>query len=391
MRGKYLVRSAGAFAALSLADAVLSLLPRDKPADKSGDLRRVLIGVGGHLGDAVMATGALGLIARTRPDLELGIAAGNWSAEVFRGHPAVRWLHAVDHWKLNRSPLRLPEKLRHSSATTRAAVAAIRKVRYDAAVDLYPFFPNMASLFARAGVPIRIGYSSGGLGALYTDAVTWTHDQTHMTAKHARLVAHLFAAPDAAGRELQYQLPPATSAVNARVDALLARPLLERFIVLHPGAGAAQKEWPLARWKALAAEFRDRGYTIVVTGAGIRDEASARQIIANVPECVDLTGRVTWPEFVEVVRRAALVISGDTAAAHVAAACGTRQVALFSGITDSVEWRPAGLNGKVLMQPVPCAPCFRNDGCDSMTCIRGVGVAQVVGTAIEILNDSGRP
>jgi len=389
MRGRYLVRSNGAFAALTVADAVLGLVAHNKPGKKRRDLRRVLIGIGGHLGDAVMATGALRLIARTRPDLEIGVAAGSWSADVFRGHPSVKWLHAVDHWKLNRSPLHLTAKLRRSAATARTAVGEIRATDYDAAVDLYPFFPNMAAVFARAGVPIRIGYSSGGLGALYTDSVAWTHERTHerthMTAKHARLVARLLDLADVEGRELLYLLPRTTAEICGRVDALPVQQT-ERFVVLHPGTGAMQKEWPIASWRELAKEFRDRCIHIVVTGSGIRDQAAAQAIVEYVPECLNLTGRVTWQEFVEVVRRASLVISGDTAAAHVAAACETPQVALFSGITDSVEWRPAGLAGEVVMQPVPCAPCFRNDGCDVMTCIRGVGVDTVLERALKILN-----
>jgi hypothetical protein len=39
----------------------------------------------------------------------------------------------------------------------------------------------------------------------------------------------------------------------------------------------------------------------------------------------------------------------------------------------------------VMMQQVPCAPCYRKTGCTTMTCIRSLSAAAVAAQVFEVL------
>ena len=392
MLGRYLVRNRVANAGLRMTDATLGVLNRARAPEIPDDPQRILIATGGHLGDAVMATAILADLHAAFPHARLDVTAPSWNVGVFDGHPLVNRVHVVDHWKLNRAAISRRTKVAHYLSTATRAVREIVALKYDVAIDTYPFFPNAAGVLWRARVPVRIGYASGGFGPLYTHTLDWVDDREHITTKQRRLSRIL-----AKRRELpsvpQYALAPTTTDVDSRLDRLLGADSDRSIVILHAGAGTVQKDWPLARWVELATKLDSLGGArVVLTGAGARDAEIAQTLAAQVPGCRSLVDALSWAEFVGVVRRSALVVSGDTSAAHVAAACATPHITLFTGINDSAEFRPLSQlsadRSAVLMQAVPCAPCFRNDGCEAMSCIREIETDHVLRTALEMLSKS---
>ncbi len=66
----------------------------------------------------------------------------------------------------------------------------------------------------------------------------------------------------------------------------------------------------------------------------------------------------TLREYVELVRRARLVVAADTGPLHLACAAGTPVVALF-GPTDPRRNGPFDPADEVVRAVPPCAPCYR--------------------------------
>jgi ADP-heptose:LPS heptosyltransferase len=387
MRGRYLVRNRVANAGLVVADAALGALYSSRGTQRIPESpERILIATGGHLGDAVIATAMLADLHEAFPGAALDVLAPSWNAAVFEGHPFVRRVHCVDHWKVNRAPLSRAAKIARYVSMARAAASEISNAKYDVAIDSYPFFPNMAGVLWRAGIPIRVGYASGGFGPLYTHATEWVDDREHIAEKQRRLT-RLVTRERTLAAEPAYRLAPDTPAVEHSLNELLDRNDTRPVVLLHAGAGSVQKDWPLEHWTRLAAELvNDGSVRVLLTGAGARDASIARQIAQTISSVESLVDQLSWSEFVGVVRRAALVVSGDTSAAHVAAACGTPHVALFTGINDASEFRPLSKRGAVLMHPVPCAPCFRGEGCTTMACIRQIAPDHVLRTGLALLS-----
>jgi predicted lipopolysaccharide heptosyltransferase III len=119
--------------------------------------------------------------------------------------------------------------------------------------------------------------------------------------------------------------------------------LREQVIVMHAGSARSEKFWQTERWAELIQHcLRNYPHLLVLTGGrGATEQAHLAAIKASTsdPRLLDLSGRLTLPQFAALVARAALLIGIDSASAHFADALGRPQVVLF-GMTNPYHWRP---------------------------------------------------
>lgn len=385
MRGRYLIRHPLKVAAVAIRDALLRLVSA-KPAPVPQDPRRILLANWGHLGDVVTTLGMAAALRKRFPQASLGIVVGSWGAAPARASGLFDTLHVIDHAAINRSAAGRGEKRARHRATQATAMVEISAAGYDLAIDCYPFHPPAHPIFHRAGIPVRAGFVSGGCGPLLTHQVAWD-DASLPIAGHYRALLHALW-PD------QFW-----SINDMRPRAARCRPpssdqLATPYIVLHPGAGAAYKDWGTEKWRTLASLLRDHpataGFTLVVTGAGAGELAVASQLKNDRPDLLDLAGHADWPEFEAIVASAALVICPDTVTAHLAAKYDTPVLAIFTGANDPAQWGPYSAVGHVVVQAVACAPCNR-PGCGVMACIAGTTPQQVLERTIAILASPATP
>lgn len=118
------------------------------------------------------------------------------------------------------------------------------------------------------------------------------------------------------------------------------------YALLHPGAGAPDKCWPLERFVTLANELAVDGPVAFAVGPAERDrwDASALDAIeGSWPTllCPDL------PLLAGAVGAAKLFVGNDSGPAHLAAAVGTPTLALF-GPTRPAHFAPVGRTVRTL-------------------------------------------
>jgi ADP-heptose:LPS heptosyltransferase len=380
LHGRYLVRNRLWRWWLRCADTILSLRRgHDAAVPLPAMPTRILLCVGGHLGDAVLATAVVSDLQRALPGVAIGVASGTWNRAILEGHPKVQWFHGVDHWKLNRAMRSFPRRWLAHWRSRRVAVRQIGAIGYDLAIDLYPYYPNFAPVLAMAGVPRRVGYDSGGYGPLYTAPIPWEPERTVIDDHRALLREALPTVPVSvtfAGLELPRI--PAETPLRVR-EKLGATGLTPRaYVVIHVGAGLSHKQWPVPHWTAIAGEIRARQVAVVLTGAGAAERRTADHIQQDVPTAINAVDRLSWDEFRWILANARVVLSADTVAAHVAAAEGIPSVAIVSGIEPQGRWAVPSPDRILLTHQVPCAPCFRSTGCGEMLCVRGVAPAELL-------------
>ncbi|MEU5830287.1 glycosyltransferase family 9 protein [Micromonospora tulbaghiae] len=129
-----------------------------------------------------------------------------------------------------------------------------------------------------------------------------------------------------------------------RADLALRRPAPDGFpagvTIVHPGAKAAQRRWPVARFAAVARELAGRGHRVVVTGSPAeRGLATAVARAAGLPGDAVLAGATDVGELAALVAYARLVLCGDTGIGHLATAYATPSVLLFGPVPPS-WWGP---------------------------------------------------
>ncbi len=125
--------------------------------------------------------------------------------------------------------------------------------------------------------------------------------------------------------------------VRSRVDP--ARP----YAVIHPGAGAEAKRWPLEKFQAVAQKIPQ---VLFVLGPSEQDRWSDEQIenltarwpVLKAPELPTLAG---------VLAGAKVYLGNDSGPSHLAAAVGTQTVGLF-GPTNPAHFGPCGPRVRIL-------------------------------------------
>ncbi|MET7291050.1 glycosyltransferase family 9 protein [Streptomyces griseoloalbus] len=127
-------------------------------------------------------------------------------------------------------------------------------------------------------------------------------------------------------------------------DLLLPRPRTTSpapgAVVLHPGAGAPARCWPVERYAAVATVLRERGVRVVVTGGADEGDVVARLAKqAGLPDTDVFAGGLPFDRLSALLAAARAVVSGDTGIAHLAVAHATPTVTLFGPVPPS-RWGP---------------------------------------------------
>ncbi|MBQ1093520.1 glycosyltransferase family 9 protein [Streptomyces sp. B93] len=206
----------------------------------------------------------------------------------------------------------------------------------DAAVDLHGNGPPSHRLLQRLR-PLEL-FAFAHPGTPEIEGPPW-YAEEHERDRWCRLLAAYGIAADPA--DLRLPRPPGPSPAPGAV-------------VLHPGAGAPARQWPVERYAVVARALRERGHRVVVTGG-----PGERDLVADLARRAGLTGAdvfdgtLTLPRLSALVADAHTVVSGDTGIAHLATAHATASVTLF-GPTPPSRWGPpAHPRHQVLWHPGP--------------------------------------
>jgi ADP-heptose:LPS heptosyltransferase len=266
------------------------------------------------LGDLLAGVPALRALRRACPDHELVLAGPAGLGPVAAATGAV-------------------DRLLPAAAPGRAVPAVLDWTGPppDLAVDLHGNGP--ASLRPLAALhPRRL------LGFAAPDGPPW-YAEEHERDRWCRLLtAYGF---DADPADLLLPRPPGPSPAPGAV-------------VLHPGAGAPSRCWPVDRYAAVAEALRARGHRVVVTGGADENDLVARLAKdARLPDTDVFGGGLPYGRLAALVAGAHAVISGDTGVAHLAVAHAAPSVTLFGPVPPSRWGPPAHPRHRVLWHPGP--------------------------------------
>ncbi|RAO20717.1 glycosyltransferase family 9 protein [Micromonospora noduli] len=153
--------------------------------------------------------------------------------------------------------------------------------------------------------------------------------------------------------------------------------------IVHPGAKAAQRRWPVDRFAAVARELTCRGHRVVVTGSSgegvLAAEVAAR---AGLPGSAVLAGRTGVGEVAALVAHGRLVVAGDTGIGHLATAYATPSVLLFGPVSPALWGPPVNRpwHRALWAGPVPSGRAVA----ETHPALAAPGVAQVLEAAEEV-------
>lgn len=194
---------------------------------------------------------------------------------------------------------------------------------------------------------------------------------THEIHRHFRFVSAV------AGKPVVAESP--------RIDWPVRPPVIDidgPYAVINPGSNEPGRRWPFASYVAVAGKLLAMGWKVVVVGTrGERWDAALMDDLARRDGVIDMTGRTTLSQLMDLMAGAGLVISNDTGPAHLSIALGAPTLVIVGGghFTSFVPY-PDDVcpeNARFVYETMDCYHCFwrchkRDSKFDVFPCVAAV-------------------
>lgn len=298
------------------------------------------------VGDMVMAQCLFKLLKANDPHAVIDVLAPAWSSALLARMPEVAesLVMPLQHGQLN-----LADRYRLGKS--------LRAKHYTDAIILPNSFKS-ALIPWWAKIPRRVGFQREMRFLLLNDG-------RFLDKKRYPLMIERFMAlglPAGSPLPKPHPLPELQISAETQAAALrrhqLAMPK-NPVLALCPGAefGPA-KRWPPEYYAEIARTQLNQGWDVFIFGSP-KDQDAADCIMQQTQNrAINLTGKTSLAEAVDLLALATLVISNDSGLMHIAAALKKPLLALY-GPTSAAFTPPLYKEAKVLSLSLECQPCFQ--------------------------------
>jgi ADP-heptose:LPS heptosyltransferase len=285
-----------------------------------------------RLGDMIVSTHVMRVIAESHPGLTLDVLASPANAAGIEGAPFVRKVIVFDK--------------RNVGSYARTA-AALRAERYDAVIDCMVTAPSVTTLLLMlaSGAPYRVGIAGRGNDAAINVAVPAAGGIQYMPIELGALSAAFGIDPQSVDWRPELYLTPKQieSAAGRWRSVGTGDGLLKaegsrgnRRVLVNVSAGTAIRQWQVEKYAAVIAHLKKRWpeAVVLITGAPT-DQDRVNEVArlggaspASTPKLADVFALVATADF---------VFTPDTSIAHAASAFGPLTVVMHR-ITEPLRW-----------------------------------------------------
>lgn len=314
----------------------------------TSDVRKVLVRAPNWLGDAVMSLPFFASLRATLPEATIVCSCRPSLAALFRSVESIDSVIPLDE-----------SRGRSGLAAIRLNAAILREEHADCAFALPSSF-GTAMILWLARIPRRVGHAAEGRGMLLTNSIPYSRNgkRPHRAEGYLSLLSLAF--PDATlTRDLTFN--PNADAAKAADELVVRKPEDAPVLALGPGAAQTNKMWDPERFADIARRWIDQynGTVLLMGSAEERPLASVIRMVLRTAQVRDCTGRGDIAVAAECIRRSDVFLGNDSGLSHLAAAVGTKTVAI-SGPGDPNEVAPFSPLAVTVKHPLFCSPCYKN-------------------------------
>lgn len=318
------------------------------------------------VGDMVMAQCLFKLLKQKQPDASIDVLAPAWSLPLLTRMPEIRntIIMPLGHGRLG-----LRERYRLGKT--------LRKHAYDQAI-LLPNSWKSALIPWFARIPKRTGWRGEMRYFLLNDLRIL--DKKRYPLMIERFMALGLMPNEAIPRD--YPIPALQISAESQAKALQKHqlnPPTTRILALCPGAefGPA-KRWPEEYYAAVANAKLDEGWQVWIFGSPKDNEVALRIMELTRERCVNLAGRTSLEEAIDLLALSTSVVTNDSGLLHISAALNKPLVAIYGPTTTSFT-PPLNSQAQTLSLKLDCQPCFqRTCPLKHHRCMRDLPSAQVL-------------
>ena len=342
------------------------------------------------IGDLVLSMTTVRALKHSYPDTAIDLLALPASAKVVMGDPDLNEIITYDPniWRRPKALIQIK-----NWRNTYNLLSHLRARDYDIAVSVFGRWAGILAVLS--GAKRRVGFGRESYPGLMTDNVRGYHwrfgDHKHEVDYCLKLARAAGAITSTADRTPHLYVDPVA---HQQLEQLLEREGIvpeKPFIACHISSNNGQsKRWPIPYWAILIDKLiRGQNAQVILTGAP-DDKPLIEWVTRQMQErAINLAGKTSLPQLVALLKRANLLISGDSGPMHIAAAVGTPLIAIH-GPTDPALSGPVSPTATVLRSDIWCSPCYNaKDSADcrfyTTQCMKNILPSQVYKVAQEKL------
>jgi len=330
---------------LELGIATIALFARHQksyPVDQP----RMFILRNNDLGDVIVITPVFEALKRLFPNSHIVAGIGPWAKDVLKHNPYVDEiliLNAPWHNKYTQQALgsnspkwKQPFQLWKNILWyifKNPEVQALAQLKCDIGIDIVGS-PAGSLLMMKVGIPFKMGVKGYAGGHTACQAYV-DYDQMLFVGQQSLKFAQQLGLED---------LPPAKPQIflsdsEKAASALYWKPLLGQKIILAPGAGLAEKKWPIDDWIKLACLISQQTQTQMIVIGSLDDQKWGEAIVGSLPNTStqNLCGQLNLRQTFALMAMADLVICHSSMVMHAAAAFDRPTLVLLGPIFESAQ------------------------------------------------------
>ena len=308
------------------------------------------------------------------PDSKLTLLTATSSYDIYRHNPYVDRVILFDRFAVKRNWYKQPGwALRHIGDVLRE----VRAEKYDLAIDLQGRMKSMLFLYLAHA---KRKFAKGRW--------LWV---PHFAKPGTHAIEEMDGVLKLAGIDTRDTAMEIHVSLDERsvADDLLNEfnPQSKPLVIVSPFTRWHTKDWGIDNFESFCTQMPD-DVMIALTGSDTQ-RAAIDDLVAklNGRWVVNLAGQLNLLEFAALIRRSAVLVSGDSFPMHLASAMGRPLIVLF-GPTDEMRVGPRSASAVVMRASNNCRRCYRRNRC-RYHCIREIKPADVIAETVRILNQDG--
>jgi len=278
------------------------------------------------------------------------------------------------------------------------AAGRLRREKIDIIFDL-EFFSRISAVLAYLSrAPKRVGFYRYSLEGLYRGRLL-THRVQYNPFMH---ISKAYLCLDRASEGESKLSPDMQGAVTDEEVALPEFKLAQenrqavysrledlgiggdkKIYLVNPGDGVLKlREWPLDNFLKLSRMLlEDPCSCVILAGRKSRNADELYRLINCAERCLNLAGKTTPAEFLDLCWVSCALISSDGGIAHLASLSPVKKIILFGPESPRV-FGPLGKNVYPVYRGFACSPCMsvlnhRRSACKNNLCLQDIGCEEV--------------
>ncbi|MCB0725416.1 MAG: glycosyltransferase family 9 protein [Ignavibacteriae bacterium] len=305
---------------------------------------KILIIQTAFIGDVILTLPVAQVIKREMPDALVDFLCIPSTAPILSNNP---YLNDVLIYDKRRSGLKGLLRIARE----------IKKKKYDVIISPHRSFRSSLITFL-SGCKNSIAFDKSDMRWVYKWTVEYKQEQ-HEIQRNLGLLAEVVGINE--HRIVRPELFPGEGA-RERIGAILDEAGVSgRFVCVAPGSIWYTKRYPKERYRWVVEMLTAKNINIFIVG-GKDDEELGNYLAVN-EKVVNTAGKLSLLESAELIRRASLLITNDSAPMHIANAMGTDVIAIFGATVPDFGFFPYGENDVIVeTNGLACRPCSIHGG-----------------------------